>query len=104
MDTFEQLGEDFLALVTTQAQEIGVELTDDLQGAAQFASERAAHLSTIVGEPGFSEALTAERDAVALRVTSAAIDRADALDQRFQAFIAQVLQFGARALAIAVPG
>ena len=104
MDSFEQLGEDFLALVTTQAQEIGVELTDDLQGAAQFASERAAHLATIVDEPGFSEALEAERDAVALRVTSAAIDRADALDARFQAFIGSVLQFASRALAIAVPG
>ena len=104
MDTFEQLGEDFLALVSAQASEIGVELTEDLQGAAQFASERAAHLASIVGEPGFSEALIAERDAVALRVTGDAIDRADALDARFQTFIASLLQFGARALAIAVPG
>lgn len=102
-DSFEQLGEQLLATIKTHADEIGIELKGDLQGVSLFASERAAHLASIVGQPGYTEALEAERDALALRVTNDAIERADELDQRFQTFISQVLGVAAQALAIAIP-
>lgn len=96
------IGDEFLGLIKEHADQIGVELDGDFEAASEFAAQRAAHLSTIVGEPGFSEAMVAERDAIALRLTGDAIERADAIDGRVLAFIGQSLMLSARLLAAVV--
>lgn len=103
MDTLEQVGEDLVNLAIAQAQEIGIEVTDDLREASQYASEVAAELSAAVGSEGFDRALLAARDSVALKVTSQAITRADALDARFLTFVQSLVGLASRALATLVP-
>lgn len=102
MSSLNDLGDQFVSLVQAHAQEIGVELKDNLNEVSQYASERAAHLSTIVGQPGWDEALVAERDNVAIYATSAAVQQADQLDQRFVNFIGQALGLLSGALALAL--
>lgn len=95
------IGQDFLNLLSEHANALGVALNEDLEGAAEFAEQRALHLQNIVSEPGFREAVLAERDAIALRVTSDAIVAADEVDQRFLAFVGDAIGFAAKALAFA---
>ncbi len=97
----DQIAEEFIALLKQHAQEIGQELKGDLEAVKQYAAERISHLSTIVGQAGFIEALKAERDSIALRAASAAVGRADAIDARVLSFIQGALAIGARALTLA---
>lgn len=66
---------------------------------AEYAAQRTLHLSTIVDQPGFEEAVVAERDNVALAAGIAAVDVADEADRNFLALIAGALGFAARAVA-----
>lgn len=70
-----------------------------LAGVRQYAAERMAHLATIVGEPGYDEALIAERDSVALQAGLKACREGDAVDAELVGMIGGVLGVGARALA-----
>lgn len=96
MDT---IGGDFLDLVVNAAKETGVELATDASEIAAYAADRSRHLSSIVGQEGFREALIAERDNVALKAGIAAVDAAEAADRRILGVLEGGLSLGARALA-----
>lgn len=99
-----QLGQEFVELLRQNAIEAGRELTSDLTEVKDYAAARMQHLSTIVGEPGFREALIAERDNVALKAAGRAINRADAFDARILGVVEGALAIGSRALASLIPG
>lgn len=101
-DTLQQVGEDLVALAIQNAEELGIEVTEDLQAASQYASTVAAELAAAVGTDGFDRALVAARDSVVLNVTSSAITRADAVDQRFLTFVQGLIGLASRALATLV--
>jgi hypothetical protein len=95
MDIANELGE----LLKVTASEMGTELTSELDAVTAYAAERATHLSTIVGQPGFMEAVRAEADSVALRAGISTVSTADSADARLAGIIQGVLGLGARALA-----
>jgi len=90
--------EHFKALILESASEMGKEIFFDLDELSLYAVQRAAHLSTITNEPGFDEAVRAERDAVALKAGISATNAADAADQRIIGVIHGALRIGALAL------
>ena len=67
--------------------ETGVNLQKSAAEVAAYAAERALHLSTIVGQLGYDEAVIAERDAVALFAGVSAAVTADAADNRIVGLI-----------------
>ena len=100
----QNLADDFVQLLKDNAVEAGRELSSDLTAVSDYAAARLAHLSTVVREPGFREALLAERDNVALKAAGRAVDRADSFDAKLLGLIEGSLSLGARALAAAIPG
>lgn len=94
----ESISREFVDLLRRNAVEAGKELASDIDSVRVYAAERLTHLSRIVGEPGFEEALAAERDAVALRAAGHAINRADAFDARILGVVEGTLALGARVL------
>ena len=100
-DALPQIGTDIVSLITSQAEQVGQAIVDEIDAVAQYASERADHLSLILasGEPGFDEALVAERDNVVLRAAVGAVTNADDLDGRILSVAAQGLRIAAIALA-----
>lgn len=97
MDVAKQLGD----LLTDAAAEMGHQLQGELAEVTAYAAQRTTHLSTIVGQPGFDQALRAERDAVALKAGIGAVHSADAADARIVGIIQGVLAIGAAAIAAA---
>lgn len=85
-------------LLRSSARELGVELKADVASLSLLASQRAAHLATLIGQPGFAEAVAAERDVLALRAGISAVRAADRMDQRILGILQTVLTIGARAL------
>jgi hypothetical protein len=63
-------------------RETGGQLKRSTAEVAAYAAERAAHLARIVGQPGFEEAVKAERDSVALYSGVNVTNNADAADNR----------------------
>lgn len=104
MDTMNQLGQEFVELLRTNAVESGRELVTDLNEVKDYAAARMQHLSAIIAQQGFREALVAERDNVALKAAGRAINRADAFDARILAITEGALAIGARALTARPPG
>lgn len=80
-------------------EEFGRTLKVEAAVVAAYAAERTEHLSLIVDEPGFGEAVLAERDNVLLRAGIAATRSADVVDQRLAGLIQGALRMGAVALA-----
>jgi hypothetical protein len=93
--------------------DVGKELGDALKGAADrlgktlggnmdelrtYAAERMLHLSSLIGQPGYQEALVAERDNVALKAGLLAVASADAADAELVGVITGAMVVGARAL------
>lgn len=103
MSTFDEAGNQLVTLLKQYAEQTGVEIREDIHELSQYASERTAHLSRFVGQPGYVEALEAERDALAMKATNTSIDQADKIDQKFAQFISQVFTVAATFLATAVP-
>lgn len=93
------IGEEFERILVDGARELGVSLGGSLADVRRFASERMLHLANIVDEPGYLEALRAERDKVALELALNVTDEADAADARLVGIISGALAIGARALA-----
>lgn len=87
------------ALLQDVIEETGASLKTGAAELAEFAAERSAHLATLVGDPGFDQAVRAERDAVALRAGLVTTHEADAADQRIVGAIHGGLRVLARALA-----
>lgn len=101
MDTkaLKDIAQEFVDLLKTNAVEAGKNLADDLNAVRDYAATRMAHLSTIAAEPGFRQALIAERDNVALMAAGRAIDEGDAFDARLVGIVEGALAVGAKALA-----
>lgn len=66
-----------------------------------YAVERAKHLTAIVGQPGYVDAVLVERDNVATKAATLTTKRADELDQRLLGLIHGTLLIGARLLLVA---
>jgi hypothetical protein len=93
--------EDFLELLKSAAEETGHDLGDSARSVAIYATERAAHLSLIVNEPGFMKAVIAERDNVAMFAALEVGKDAKASDQRIVGIIHGALMLAAKSLASA---
>lgn len=92
---------EFGELLKASLRETGTQLQTSLAEVTLYASERAAFLSTLVGQKGFHEAVIAERDNVALRAGIRVVQNADAHDARIVGIIQGALAIGAKALATA---
>ncbi len=92
------IGDELLALLKAAADELGGHALNNLDDVRSYAAERARHLASIVSEPGFDEAVIAERDAIALRLGISAVYTADATDQRILGVLHAALQIAAKAL------
>lgn len=95
------MARDFVELLRQNAVETGRELASDLDEIRVYTASRMAHLAAIAGEPGFREALVAERDNVALKAAGRAINRADAVDARLVGMVEGALGIASRALSVA---
>lgn len=91
--------QDFEDLLKDAAHETGADLGDSVHAVSLYASERAAHLATIVNQPGFDRALRAERDSVALKAGLSVAQDAAGVDQRIVGIIQGALGMLAKALA-----
>lgn len=74
--------DDFEDLIRDAVRETRADLAIDSDELVRYTAERAAHLSTLVGQPGFQRAVVAERNAVALKAGLDATLRAEAADAR----------------------
>jgi hypothetical protein len=95
MDTRTQ----FETLLKDAIKETGVTMTQSAKEVAQYMHDRALHLSSIVDQPGFDQALRAERNSVAMRAGLKLADNAEAADQRIIGIIQGALGIAAGALA-----
>lgn len=95
------VGHELETLLKDAARETGRDLQGNTVEITTYAAERTAYLSTLVGQPGFEEAVRAERDNVALKAGISAVKTADAADARIVGIIQGVLFLGARAIATA---
>lgn len=91
--------QDFKELLERTLQETGAELDQAVDEVALYMADRTAHLSTLVGQPGFQEAVIAERDNVAMFAGLLAVDLADATDARIVGVIQGALAMAAKGLA-----
>lgn len=91
---FQQLLEDAVKETGTRLKQAPAEL-------AAYMSERAAHLSLSAQEPGFDQAVRAERNNVAMRAGLIAHDVASKTDFQFLGIIQGALSIAAKALAAA---
>lgn len=98
----ELIADEFVDLLRRHGKEVGEDLVSDLNAVAEYAAQRVDHLSRCASEPGFREALIAERDNVAMRAALRTVARADDLDARILAITETALQIGARVLAAAI--
>lgn len=96
--TINDVGDQFLDMVKGHAEELGVELRDNLDDIRAYTAERLHHLALAVGQPGYERAVEAERDNILLRATVEGIESADAIDAKLLAFTTSLLTFGAKAL------
>ena len=90
---------DLLRLILDGVKETGVNLKISAAALALYTTERAAALSLAIGQPGFEEAVRAERDNVALKGGISAVLQGDAADARFVGLIQGALGLAARAIA-----
>jgi hypothetical protein len=103
----------WLAFAREEHMDVGKELVDALSGAVNrlgkslegsvdelrtYAAERMLHLSTLIGQKGYQEALLAERDNVALKAGILAVDAGDRADAELLGLITGAIAVGARAL------
>jgi len=99
-ESLQQIGNDIVALIVAQADALGQRVVDELEDVAAYAAARADHLALVVGEPGFDQALLAERDSVVLRAAGSAVESADAVDARILLVAATALRIAATALRV----
>ena len=90
---------DIGTLLEAAAQEVGLDLQRSAAEVATYIAGRTAHLSTIVEQAGFHEALIAEADSVAIYAGVNAVSAADDADRRLIGIIEGFLMAGVQALA-----
>lgn len=88
---------EILNLLVSATAEAGVTLEGTPEQLADYVAERAAHLAAMAHEPGFAQAVTAERDNVMLRVAIVGAQAGDQADQVMRARLSGLMQ-GALAL------
>ena len=93
------VADDFQALFEDAITETGVSLQVGATELAAYAAERSAHLATLVGDRGFSMAVRAERDAVALKAGIVAVRQGDQADARIVGIIQGGLSLAAKLIA-----
>ena len=93
------MAKELAELLESTAQRLGTDLQEDVLAIREYASERMLHLSTCVDQPGYDQALIAERDSVALFAGISAVHVADAADRELLGIVAGALAIGARTLA-----
>jgi hypothetical protein len=89
----------FLEVLDSVASTTGRSLKRSAAELAVFAAERAVHLASIVGQPGYDEAVRAETNAVMYEAGIQAIGEADAVDARLIGAIESGIRFSALMLA-----
>ena len=89
---------DIKEIIKEQLKSLGKELQMGTHDAAVFLEQRARHLSTLVGDPNFQDAVIVERDNCALKLGILMTDAADAADARAVGIIQGVLSVGAALL------
>ena len=94
--------EEFKILLQDAAARLGKDIQADLSDTATYASQRMRHLARAINEPGFQEALLAERDAVAMKAGISAVNAGDLADAELMGLISGALAIGARALSTVV--
>jgi hypothetical protein len=90
--------DDVKGMLQLALRETGGDMARAPAEVAAYAAERAAHLATAAGQPGFAEAVVAERDNVVLYAAVHAAHAADRLDARLRGVVQVVLTTWARAL------
>lgn len=90
--------DEFLALLTDAAEDIGADLATSKDEVAAFMAERSDHLSTITTEPGFGRAVQREAVSVAMMAGLEVSDTAHGVDQRWFGLIGGALRIAAIAL------
>ena len=94
---FQALADEFVDTLKDTAADIRVELKGDLTAVRDYAAERMRYLAGIYGDVGYYEAVEDEAVNVLLASAGAAVNRADALDERLQALAKGLLSMAARA-------
>lgn len=94
MDVGKELGD----ALAGAASRLGKSLQGNMDELRTYAAERMLHLSTLIGQPGYQEALVAERDNVVLKAGLLAVEGADAADAELVGVITGAMAVGARAL------
>ena len=97
-DTVKDMGRLLGDLLENTAKELGRDLKGDLEATRVHAAQRMAHLAGAIAEPGFKEALQAEKDSIILKAAGNAVKNADAVDQRLHSIVETALLIGSRAL------
>lgn len=88
--------EEFVSSMQALLDSAGVELANSSEDVARYALQRATFLATVVGRPGYSMAVIAERDNVALYAGISGVALADANQTRLIGIIQGALSIGAQ--------
>lgn len=91
--------QEFRTLLHDAVDETGIVLGKSVDEVAEYASTRAEHLSTIVGQQGFELAARAERDNVALFAGVEVAGDLDEIDGQLIGLIKGMLTLAAKILA-----
>ncbi len=95
---------EFKNLLDDVVEETGTSFQAGTDAVALYASQRTAHLSTLVGQPGFMQAVRAERDNVAMYASLSVGDQANAMDNRLLGLIQGALAMGASSATVVEEG
>jgi len=90
----EQFAKDFKDLVSVTVKSF----EGDVDKLSLYAAERTIHLSLMLGESGYDEAVIIERDNIAMKAGILATDQADLFDQRLLGVIHGAIRIGALAI------
>ena len=92
------VAKEFLALLTEAVEETGVDFVESKEVLATYAAERAQHLSTIAHEPGFGQAVIAERNNVVMHAGFEISHDLGSIESRWIGMIGGALRIAAIAL------
>jgi len=90
------VADELARVLTDAAREEGRDLLVDAQAVRAVIAASVERLAASVGQPGYRDAVIAERDAVALASAVVAVDSGDAADRRLLGIIEGALTVGAR--------
>lgn len=83
---------DFESQVASIIADLGTAAKEQARDVALYVRERAAHLASIVGQPGYAQAFAVERDALMLKAAVATTHVADETDRKAFAVLDAVLR------------